>query len=90
MQTYEDLSRLAEDKGFILILLMSPYLAGELDESKLGTARDFFADLADKHPHTYFLDYSIADPFAHDTMLLWNIGHLNIQGANLLSKKNGS
>jgi len=88
-ESFEKLSQLAEEKGFVLVLLMSPYLAGEVEEGQRRLAVDFYTALSEKYPNTYFLDFSMAEPFAHDTTLWWNAGHLNISGANLLSDKLG-
>jgi len=89
MQSFEKLSQFAEEEGFVLVLLMSPYLAGEVEEGQNRLAVDFYTALSEKYSNTYFLDFSAAEPFAHDTTLWWNVGHLNISGANLLSDKLG-
>src|SRR5690606_16345346 len=87
LNMYQNLSYLAESKGFVVILLMSPYLDGEVEQGQIEFARNVFSNIANESSNIYFLDFSEAEPFAHDTMLWWNVGHLNSAGANLLSEK---
>lgn len=88
-KAFEELSQLAEEKGIILVFLMSPYLDGEIDESQRKIAIDFYSSLSERYPGVYFLDYSNHASFSNNLDLWWNVGHLNYEGANLLSEQIG-
>lgn len=89
-QGFEELAKLAEKKGFILVLLTPPYLNGTVSEAEWKIASDFYTGLAQKYENTRYFDYSSNKVFSDDISLWWNSGHLNVVGANLLSEDLGN
>jgi hypothetical protein len=86
---FEELAKLAAEKGFILVLFTPPYLSGTTDGSQQKIASEFYDYLSRKYRNTHYINYADNKVFSENPDLWWNAGHLNFTGANLLSEQLG-
>ncbi len=83
---YRRLLNLQKKFHFSLVLLETPMLS-KLDPDVYKVGRDFFDALSSKNNRIVYLSYFDDNDLLSDKNLWFNAGHLNIQGANVLSSK---
>ncbi len=86
-ELFRRLLRYAEQQRFILLLFSPPSILSWEKNKSMESAIEFYRNLSSKSNSIYYADYSFDDDLRKNKSLWFNGAHLNIVGANLLTKK---